>query len=50
MERRGRRLSRRQVLLGVGVAGLGLVVGCGRLPWQARPSEGDDGSDWRTGR
>jgi len=24
---------------GVGVAGLGLVVGCGRLPWQAQPTK-----------
>src|SRR5690242_16609799 len=31
------RLSRRQFMVGVGVAGLGLLVGCGRLPWQAEP-------------
>jgi putative tryptophan/tyrosine transport system substrate-binding protein len=30
------RLSRRQVVQGVGVAGLGLLTGCGRLPWQAQ--------------
>ena len=29
-------LSRRQFLQGVGVAGLGLLAGCGRLPWQAQ--------------
>src|SRR5437868_893956 len=29
------RWSRRQFVQGVGVAGLGLVAGCGRLPWQA---------------
>jgi putative ABC transport system substrate-binding protein len=28
-------LSRRQVMLGASVAGAGLLVGCGRLPWQA---------------
>src|SRR5262245_25386088 len=32
------RLSRRQFVQGVGVAGLGLLVGCGRLPWQAQPA------------
>jgi putative ABC transport system substrate-binding protein len=30
-----RRLSRRQLV--VGAAGLGLMAGCGRLPWQAQP-------------
>jgi len=35
MERRGSRLSRRQFM--VGAAGLGLLAGCGRLPWQAPP-------------
>jgi putative tryptophan/tyrosine transport system substrate-binding protein len=35
MERRGSRLSRRQVVLSA--AGLGLLAGCGRLPWQAPP-------------
>ena len=35
MERRGSRLSRRAFV--VGAAGLGLVAGCGRLPWQAQP-------------
>jgi hypothetical protein len=29
------RWSRRQFVQGTGVAGLGLLVGCGRLPWQA---------------
>jgi putative tryptophan/tyrosine transport system substrate-binding protein len=33
MDRRGSRWSRRQFV--VGTAGLGLVAGCGRLPWQA---------------
>jgi putative ABC transport system substrate-binding protein len=36
MDHRGRRLSRRQFV--VGAAGLGLLTGCGRLPWQARPT------------
>src|SRR5829696_7406788 len=35
MERRGSRLSRREFV--VGAAGLGLVAGCGRLPWQPEP-------------
>jgi hypothetical protein len=34
-ERRGSRLSRRGFV--VGVAGLGLLAGCGRLPWQGQP-------------
>jgi putative ABC transport system substrate-binding protein len=29
--------SRRQFVQGASVAGLGLVAGCGRLPWQAQP-------------
>jgi putative ABC transport system substrate-binding protein len=29
--------TRRQLVQGVGVAGLGLLAGCGRLPWQAEP-------------
>src|SRR5262249_5199606 len=28
--------SRRQFVQGMGVAGLGLLAGCGRLPWQAQ--------------
>ena len=28
-------ITRRQFVVGVGAAGLGLVAGCGRLPWQA---------------
>src|SRR5215211_6501361 len=32
MERRGSRWSRRQFV--VGAAGLGLLAGCGRLPWE----------------
>jgi putative tryptophan/tyrosine transport system substrate-binding protein len=36
MERRSR-LSRRQFVLGASAAGLGLVAGCGRLPWQEPP-------------
>src|SRR5438270_11448812 len=31
------RLSRRQWVVGAGVAGLGLLVGCGRLPFEAPP-------------
>jgi len=31
-------VSRRQLLQGAGVAGLGLLAGCGRLPWQAQAS------------
>src|SRR5437764_55111 len=34
MERRGSRLSRRGFV--VGAAGLGVLAGCGRLPWQAQ--------------
>jgi len=30
--------SRRQFVQAAGVAGLGLLAGCGRLPWQAPPS------------
>jgi putative ABC transport system substrate-binding protein len=30
-------LSRRQFVAGAGAAGLGLLAGCGRLPWQDRP-------------
>src|SRR4051794_32776135 len=37
MERRLDHVSRRQFLLGASTAGLGLVAGCGRLPWQASP-------------
>jgi putative ABC transport system substrate-binding protein len=37
MERRGSRLSRRQFMVGTGVAGLGLVAGCGRWPGQPEP-------------
>jgi hypothetical protein len=37
MERYASRLSRRQLV--VGAAGLGLVAGCGRLPWQAQPPQ-----------
>jgi hypothetical protein len=28
-------LTRRRFVQGAGVAGLGLLAGCGRLPWQA---------------
>jgi putative ABC transport system substrate-binding protein len=31
--------SRRQFVQGAGVMGLGLVTGCGRLPWQAAPAK-----------
>src|SRR5215207_4420558 len=30
-------LSRRQFVQGASVAGLGLLAGCGQLPWQAPP-------------
>ena len=30
------RLTRREFVVGAGTAGLGLVAGCGRLPWQAQ--------------
>ncbi len=38
MNHQSRRLSRRQFVLGAGasVAGLTLLAGCGRLPWQAQ--------------
>jgi hypothetical protein len=39
MDRCGSRLSRRQFMVGagvVGVAGAGLLAGCGRLPWQGQ--------------
>ena len=36
MERYGNRLSRRQFV--VGAASAGLLVGCGRLPWQGQPA------------
>src|SRR5688572_25368002 len=34
MERRGSRWSRRQFVMGTSAAGLGLLAGCGRWPWQ----------------
>jgi putative tryptophan/tyrosine transport system substrate-binding protein len=37
MERRRSHLSRRRFVAGAGVAGLGLVAGCRRLPWQVSP-------------
>src|SRR5687767_7911807 len=37
MDRSIPRPSRRRFVQGVGVAGLGLLAGCGRLPWQAPP-------------
>src|SRR4051812_20353705 len=33
----GFRVSRRRLVQGAGMAGLGLLVGCGRLPGQAPP-------------
>ena len=33
------RATRRQFLRGAGAAGLALLAGCGRLPWQAQPSQ-----------
>src|SRR3954469_10871168 len=38
MERRGSRRSRRQFVGGAGATSLGLVAGCGRLPWQGQPA------------
>src|SRR5690242_7999885 len=35
-EARGREVSRRAFVQGAGVAGLGLMAGCGRLPWEAQ--------------
>src|SRR3954471_24887828 len=32
------RLTRRQVVQGAGIAGLGLLAGCGRWPGQAEPA------------
>src|SRR5438874_10295477 len=37
MEHRWSRLSRRQFV--GSAAGVGLLVGCGRLPWQAQPAK-----------
>src|SRR4051812_477632 len=37
MERRLSRLSRRAFVVGAGAAGLGLLAGCGRPPWQGQP-------------
>ena len=34
---RGLSVNRRRFVQGVGVTGVGLVAGCGRLPWQAQP-------------
>jgi putative ABC transport system substrate-binding protein len=33
------RLSRRRIMLGSGGVGLGLLAGCGRLPWQAQAQQ-----------
>src|SRR5437764_10829547 len=30
-------VSRRRFVVSAGVAGVGLLAGCGRLPWQAQP-------------
>jgi putative tryptophan/tyrosine transport system substrate-binding protein len=38
MDRRESRLSRRAFVGGAGATGLGIVAGCGRLPWQAEPT------------
>src|SRR4051794_5418854 len=38
MDRGGSRLSRRAFVLSAGMAGLALLAGCGRLPWQAQQS------------
>jgi putative tryptophan/tyrosine transport system substrate-binding protein len=37
MDRHVSCVSRRQFVLGAGATGLGLLAGCGRLPWQAAP-------------
>jgi putative tryptophan/tyrosine transport system substrate-binding protein len=37
VEHQGLPVSRRRFMQGAGAAGLGLVAGCGRLPWQAVP-------------
>src|SRR6266849_5302248 len=39
-------LSRRQLVQGAGVAGVVLLAGCGRLPWQARPPLPRGGVVW----
>jgi putative tryptophan/tyrosine transport system substrate-binding protein len=39
MERRRSRLTRRRFM--VGAAGLGLLAGCGRWPWQAQPTRAE---------
>src|SRR4051794_37747272 len=39
MERPGSRLSRRELMVGAGAATLGLLAGCGRLPWQAQAQQ-----------
>src|SRR5207237_974291 len=31
-------ITRRQFVVGAGAASLGLLAGCGRLPWQAEPA------------
>jgi putative ABC transport system substrate-binding protein len=36
-DQRGRHLSRRRFAQGAGLAGLGLLAGCGRMPGQAQP-------------
>jgi putative ABC transport system substrate-binding protein len=38
VEHRRLPVSRRQFVQGAGVAGLGLLAGCGRLPWQGQPA------------
>jgi hypothetical protein len=38
VEHRRLPVSRRQFVQGAGVAGLGLLAGCGRLPGQAAPA------------
>ena len=43
-----RTVSRRQFVQGVSMAGLGLVAGCGRWPWQA-PLGAQQGSGYRIG-
>jgi putative tryptophan/tyrosine transport system substrate-binding protein len=49
MERRGSRLSRREFVVGAGVAGLGLLAGCGRWPGQPERPAKVPRMGWLTG-
>jgi hypothetical protein len=39
-------ITRRQFVQGAGVAGVGLLAGCGRLPWQAKQPPEVVGIEW----